>query len=275
MSLIINGIALVTGAGSGIGRDCALAYAAEGAQGVVFADLNLESAQAAASSSIAFATNPQYSALALRVDVADLKSVEEMVAKAVATFGRIDYSVNSAGVGVREPREVAEASIEEFDLFWRVNVRGVLHCVQAVSKVMKQQSPITIAGRNGPRDVGRGVIINLGSCNSYVATHHIVQYTTSKHAVLGLTRNAALDNAVHGIRVNAICPSWVETPMIEAAVAGNPELGRVMERVVPLGRIAKTEEISDIIMFLSSPRASYVTGVGWLVDGGATLQMQT
>ena len=93
-------------------------------------------------------------------------------------------------VGVQETREVAEASLEEFDRFWHVNVRGLLHCVQAVSKAMKQQPVITVAGRNGPRDVGRGVIINLGSCSSYVATHHIVQYTTSKHAVLGLTRNA-------------------------------------------------------------------------------------
>lgn len=93
-------------------------------------------------------------------------------------------------VGVQEAREVAEASLEEFDRFWRINVRGLLHCVQSVSKAMKQQTVITVAGRNGPRDVGRGVIINLGSCNSYVATQHIVQYTTSKHAVLGMTRNA-------------------------------------------------------------------------------------
>lgn len=93
-------------------------------------------------------------------------------------------------VGVQEPREVAKASLVEFNAFWRVNVCGTLHCVQAVTEAMKQQAPRTIAGRNGPRDVGRGVIINLGSCNSYVATQHIVQYTTSKHAVLGLTRNA-------------------------------------------------------------------------------------
>ena len=85
---------------------------------------------------------------------------------------------------------MAEASLDEFDRFYRVNVRGTLHCVQAASKAMKKQEPLVLPGRNGPREAGRGCIINLGSCNSYVATHHIVQYTSSKHAVLGLTRNA-------------------------------------------------------------------------------------
>ena len=93
--------------------------------------------------------------------------------------------------------------------------------------------------------------------------------------IRGWPRFEAFDNAVHGIRVNSLCPSWVETPMVDGAVAGNPELGSMMERVVPMGRIAKTVEISDVLRFLSSPRASYVTGAGWLVDGGATLQMQT
>jgi len=85
----------------------------------------------------------------------------------------------------------------------------------------------------------------------------------------------ALDLAKDGIRVNAICPSWVETPMVERAVAGDPDLGDLMKRVVPLGRIATQEEISDVLMFMSSPRSSYVTGAGWMVDGGSTLQLQT
>lgn len=85
----------------------------------------------------------------------------------------------------------------------------------------------------------------------------------------------ALDHAADSIRINTVCPSWVETPMIDAAVAGNPSMGQMMERVVPMGRIAKADEISDVVMFLSSPRASYVTGAAWIVDGGTTLQMQT
>ena len=93
-------------------------------------------------------------------------------------------------IGVQNPAEVSETSLVEFDRFYRVNVLGTLHCMQSVSKAMKKQTPITVPGRNRDRDAGRGVIVNLGSSNSFVATHHITQYTTSKHAVLGLTRNA-------------------------------------------------------------------------------------
>lgn len=181
-----------------------------------------------------------------------------------------------------------------------VNVKGTLLCVRAVSAQMKQQEARHFSLRKSTpaRSCGRGVIINLGSSNSYVATPNIVQYTASKHAVMGITRNAgashaqfflsssfrkltvrklnpALDLAPYGIRVNSICPSWVETPMIERAVAGDPNLAFVMSRVVPMGRIATKEEVSDVLMFMSSPRASFVTGAGWMVDGGATLQLQT
>ena len=190
---------------------------------------------------------------------------------------------------------MAEASGTELERFWNVNVKGTFLCLKAVSAAMKRQDVMTIPSRtNGSgKSVGRGVIIALGSCNSYVATPNIVQYTTAKHAVLGMVKNAgeraqtvfvrlvfadnnnqALDNAAHKIRVNAVCPSWVDTPMTDDAVKGDPSLEYVIQKVVPLGRIALREEISDVIMFLSSPRSSYITGSGLLVDGGATLQLQ-
>ncbi|GAQ46571.1 hypothetical protein AtubIFM55763_001955 [Aspergillus tubingensis] len=273
----IDGFALVTGAGSGIGRDCAIAYAIEGAAGVAFADLDPVAATAAAEESKLLATNPDYRALTIEVNVRDPDSVQEMVDTVVMAFGRIDYSVNSAGVGVEQPAEISKASVREFERFMDVNVKGTLLCVRAVSAQMKQQEARYFSLRKSTpaRSCGRGVIINLGSSNSYVATPNIVQYTASKHAVMGITRNAALDLAPYGIRVNSICPSWVETPMIERAVAGDPNLAFVMSRVVPMGRIATKEEVSDVLMFMSSPRASFVTGAGWMVDGGATLQLQT
>ncbi|CAF9934459.1 MAG: hypothetical protein HETSPECPRED_009227 [Heterodermia speciosa] len=275
MALLIDGVAVVTGAGSGIGRECALAYAAEGARGVVLADRNYDAALEAAHESELVATHATYKALAVAVDVSDGASVDEMVKAAVHAFGRIDYSVNSAGVGVQKHLPVEEADAAEMNRFWQVNVMGTFNCVQAMTKAMKEQSVATVSSRGREREVGRGVILNLGSCNSYIATRDIVQYTTSKHAVMGLTKNAALDNAPHGIRVNAICPSWVETPMVDAAMNGNPHLEKMINGIVPMARIARPEEIADVVLFMTSPRSSYVTGVGWIVDGGTTLQVQT
>ncbi|KAK4222717.1 hypothetical protein QBC38DRAFT_489178 [Podospora fimiseda] len=284
MALLIDGVAVVTGAGSGIGRECCLAFAAEGARGVVLADLKYEAAAEVARETESLAANPKFKAFPFAVDVRDPASVEAMVKAAVDTFGRIDYSVNSAGVGVDKPRPIAEADPAEMNRFWQVNVMGTFNCVQAVTRVMKDQDVLKVPGRRRPgtsgegepeRDCGRGVILNLGSCNSYMATPDIVQYSTAKHAVMGLTKNAALDNAKHGIRVNAICPGWVDTPMVKAAMDGNPELPIMMKTVIPMSRIARPDEIADVVLFMVSPRSSYVTGVGWLVDGGTTLQLQT
>ncbi|KAK5996477.1 Short-chain dehydrogenase srdC [Cladobotryum mycophilum] len=275
MTFGIDGVAIVTGAGSGIGKECALAYAAEGARAVVVVDLNHEAALTTARDTEAVATNPAYKVLALSVDVSSAASVEKMVQQAVDTFGRIDYCVNSAGIGVKKPLPVEDADVEEMNRFWQVNVIGTFNCIQAVAKQMKKQSVATTTSRGRVREVGRGVIINLGSINSYIATPDIVQYATSKHAVIGLTKNAALDLAKHGIRVNAICPGWVSTPMVDAAIEGNPELPKMMKAIIPMSRIAQPEEIADVVLFMTSPRSSYVTGVGWLVDGGTTLQVQS
>ncbi|KAF4186819.1 hypothetical protein CNMCM7927_005059 [Aspergillus lentulus] len=260
--------------GSGIGRDCALAFASEGARGVAFADINLTAALEAAEESKAQATNSAYRAIAVQVDVSSEASVQHMVDTTLKEFNRIDYGVNSAGLGIKQARPVSETCMAEFDNLMSVNVKGTMLCVRALSRAMKNQEERLVAGRTGPCSVGRGSIVNLASANSVVAFPEIVQYTAAKHAVLGITKTAALDNAPHGIRVNAVCPSWVETPMIDKAFAGNPEIRLALSASIPAGRLARPEEVSNVVLFLSGPKSSYVTGVGWLVDGGTTLQMK-
>ncbi|RDW79385.1 short-chain dehydrogenase [Coleophoma cylindrospora] len=268
-----HGVALVTGAGSGIGRDCAIAFAVEGASAVAFADINLNTAQKAADEAKAKANNPNLRTLAIQVDVSNERSVELMVQKVQDEFGRIDYSVNSAGIGVQSPRPVTDTVMDEFQAFFDINVKGTMLCVRAVSQVMKFQEPRVIEGRNGARNVGRGTIVNLGSANSFVAAPAIVQYTSAKHAIMGITKTAALDLAPYSIRVNAVCPSWVETPMVDRAFSSQQEMFTALVKSLPAGRIATQEEVSDVILFLSGPKSTYVTGVGWIVDGGTTLQM--
>ena len=138
-----------------------------------------------------------------------------MVTAAVETFGRIDYSVHCAGVGVRKPLPVEDADPDEMNRFWAVNVMGTLNCVQAVTKVMKGQSVRRVKGRAGDeRDCGRGVILNLGSCNSYIATPNIVQYTTAKHAVIGLTRNAGKQKCPHSGHLST-SPSFLDAQIVD------------------------------------------------------------
>ena len=144
----------------------------------------------AARESEAAATNPSYKSLPIAVDVCNMTSVERMVKETVATFGRIDYGLNSAGVGVEKPLPIEEADQGEMNRFWQVNVMGTFNCIQAMTKSMKEQAAIRISSRGRERECGRGVILNLASCNSYWATPNIVQYTTAKHAVLGMTKNA-------------------------------------------------------------------------------------
>lgn len=160
------------------------------------ADINYQAAEQVAQECQSIASNEEYKSLAVQVNVCDKGSVEQMIRAAVEAFGRIDYCVNSAGVGVQKHLPTDEADAEEMNRFWQVNVMGTFNCVQAAIKVMKTQSIHTVTTRRGERHCGRGVILNLGSANSYMATPDIVQYTTAKHAVIGLTKNAG-ENANH------------------------------------------------------------------------------
>ncbi|TVY43295.1 2,5-dichloro-2,5-cyclohexadiene-1,4-diol dehydrogenase [Lachnellula subtilissima] len=256
---------------SGIGRSCAIAFAKYGARSLTLADLNLEAAQAVARECQSHFTNPDFSAESVVVDVTQQHSVQAAMDHAVRTFGRIDYCVNSAGVGVKTASETAEADIEEFKNMLEVNATGTFIVTRTMSAIMKSQESCPVDEFSPGRGSTRGSIVNLGSASSFVATPKMIQYTASKHAVIGITKNAALDNAAYGIRVNSVCPSWVDTPMIRKAMDDIPGLGKVIEAAVPLGRIAMAEEVADAVMFFCSPRSSYATGCNFILDGGTTL----
>ncbi|KAF9878626.1 hypothetical protein CkaCkLH20_04118 [Colletotrichum karsti] len=274
----ITGYALIVGGGSGIGRACVKAFASEGASGIVLADLDHAAARAVAGEAAAVAKDPGFQIHSRPIDVRSEESVEQVIRDVVSLFGRLDYCVNCAGIGVEKAAAVAEADVGEFARFLDVNVKGTFLVTRAASAVMATQEPLPqLQGRGwgkeavGGRSSFRGAIVNMASASSYVSTPGMVQYTTSKHAVLGLSKNAALDNADHGIRVNCICASWVRTPMVQKAIDNVPGLDKMIEAAVPMGRMALAEEIADSVIFLCSPRSSFITGCGLIVDGGTTL----
>ncbi|KAI1426162.1 hypothetical protein F5Y12DRAFT_713403 [Xylaria sp. FL1777] len=267
----INGNALVIGGGSGIGKACALSLAREGASGVLVADLVISTATDVAAECKLVATNPDCQTEALQVDVAREDSVQRIVHDAVKKLGRIDYCVNCAGIGVEKGTDIAQMKLAEFQRFLDINTTGMFLVMREVSIAMRAQELRPVSTTSPSRGVTRGSIVNLGSASSLVATPGIIPYTTSKHAVLGLCKNSALDNAPYGIRVNCVLPSWTDTPMVQKALGGVDGLADLIRTAVPLGRIATPDEVADAVIFLCSTRSSYVTGNGFIVDGGVTL----
>ncbi|KAK6067168.1 short-chain dehydrogenase reductase [Seiridium cupressi] len=248
------GTALVTGAAGGIGRETALAFAEAGVEAIVFADINETGARDAAKASQKYAKHPQYRSLALKVDISDESSAQSMVDATVKEFGRIDYSVNSAGLGNISGAATPDLNIDVFSKTLEVNIKGTMLCVRGVTKVMAEQEPLTYTGRHGTRSLGRGSIVNLGSVNSYVVAPGMMPYTTSKHAIIRLTKSVAIDCFASYIRVNAVCPSWVDTPMMQASLQRVPQLEPMIKTISPLHRAATVEEVADYISNYSTTR---------------------
>ncbi|CAG8958367.1 hypothetical protein HYFRA_00011044 [Hymenoscyphus fraxineus] len=268
----VDGVALITGAGAGIGEETGYAFAEAGASGVVFADINYENALANAEKSKAHATNPNYRAISTQVDVSSPESVQAIVDLTVQEFGRIDYSVNSAGLGATSLLPTQDVDIKNFDGMFEVNTKGVMLCVRAVCKAMMAQDPRIHKGRHGKeRTLGRGCIVNLASAASYLAAPHMMAYVASKHAVLGITKVASLDMAKHNIRVTAVCPAYVNTPMFERSKKRVPGLEKMIAAASPTGKAADPEEVANVVVFLCSPSASYVSGTGIIIDQGVSV----
>ncbi|KAH8427712.1 SDR family NAD(P)-dependent oxidoreductase [Aspergillus melleus] len=266
----LDGIALVVGSGRGIGQQAAFSLAEAGAKVVVFADINEETAKESAEESKKYASNKDYTATTFTVNVSDPKGVQEMVDFVVEKFGRLDYCVNGAGIdnGVHAP--IAETDIDNFDRIMNINAKGMMLCVRAQCAAMRKQTPRQIQGRNGTRDIGRGAIVNIASANSFAGLPRKGSYTVSKHAVMGLTKMAGLDHAAEGIRCNAVCPTWVRTPLLDVELKSNPEVVGMISAIVPIKRAAESDEVSDTIAFLVSPAASYINGASILIDAAVT-----
>ena len=244
-----NQVALVTGAASGIGLATAKAFAQSGAS-VALADWNEKAVRSAAEE----LAGQGHKTLAIRCDVADDAQVEAMMDQTVAAFGRLDAAYNNAGVQ-NELAEAADQTREDFDRVVGINLRGVWSCMKFELRQMRKQ--------------GSGTIVNCSSLGGLVGSPERGIYHAAKHGVLGFTKSAALEYAARGIRINAICPGLIQTPMSDQMVAaGQGEALKEMEKSIPMGRVGRPEEIANAVLWLCSDAAGYVTGQSISVDGG-------
>jgi NAD(P)-dependent dehydrogenase (short-subunit alcohol dehydrogenase family) len=249
-----NKVALVTGAASGLGLATAKAFADSGAS-VVLADWNEEAVRSAAKD----LADKGHTTLAVRCDVSDDAQVEAMVKQTVASFGRLDVAYNNAGVQ-NVLAETADSSRDDYDKVMGINLRGVWSCMKFELQQMRRQ--------------GSGAIVNCSSLGGLIGGARRGTYHAAKHGVIGFTKSAALEYASRGIRVNAVCPGMIQTPMTDQMIASGQgaELEAMLKAYVPMGRTGRPEEIADAVLWLCSSAASYVTGQSISVDGGYVMR---
>lgn len=244
-------VALVTGASSGIGLATARMFAREG-YATVFADVQEEQGREA----MAECEREGATCRFIRCDVSDEANVRNLIRETVSNFGRLDSAFNNAGIeGEQAP--TGECTTTNFDRVIAVNLRGVFLCIREELRQMTKQG----AG---------GAIVNTSSVAGLVGLPGIPAYDASKHAIVGLTRTAALEYAQQNIRVNAVCPGAIETPMLERFMEGSTGGREQMIRTEPIGRIGTPDEIASAVVWLCSDNASFVTGQAIAVDGGWT-----
>ncbi|MDP9502834.1 SDR family oxidoreductase [Pseudomonas protegens] len=251
MSMTFSGqVALVTGAANGIGRATAQAFAAEGLK-VVVADLDVLGGE----ETVALIRAAGGEALFVSCNVTREADVQNLMARTIEAYGRLDYAFNNAGIEIEKGR-LAEGSLDEFDAIMGVNVKGVWLC-------MKYQLPLLLAQ-------GGGAIVNTASVAGLGAAPKMSIYAASKHAVIGLTKSAAIEYAKKKIRVNAVCPAVIDTDMFRRAYEADPKKAEFAAAMHPVGRIGKVEEIASAVLYLCSDGAAFTTGHALTVDGGAT-----
>jgi NAD(P)-dependent dehydrogenase (short-subunit alcohol dehydrogenase family) len=247
-------VAFVTGAASGIGRAAALAFAAEGAS-VVAADVSEQGNQ----ETVRLIEAQGGRALAVRCDVSRGEDIKAALAQTAQAFGRLDFAFNNAGIEPRKPASTADYDEEEWNRIFDINLRGMFLC-------MKHEIPLIQKHGDG------GAIVNTSSGAGVIGIKGSPAYTAAKHGVIGLTKAAALDYAAQNIRINAVCPGYIDTPMMGRFTGGTPEGRAKVIAEEPAGRMGKPEEIAAAVVFLCSDAAAFMVGHAMVIDGGQTVQ---
>jgi NAD(P)-dependent dehydrogenase (short-subunit alcohol dehydrogenase family) len=245
----IQKVAIVTGSSSGIGRTTAIALAKEGIKVVIAARRDKEGEE-----TLRLVKESGGDGIFVKTDVSNEDSVKALVEKTVKTYGRLDYAFNNAGGLIGEPTSFINNTSSNFDKVMATNAKGVwLSMKYEILQMLKN---------------GGGAIVNTSSTGGVIGMPQLPIYVASKHAVLGLTKSAALEYAKAGIRINAVAPGITETESLEHGIGNNKQAREALVALHPIGRLGKPEEIANAVVWLLSDKASFVTGHTLLVDGG-------
>ena len=245
-------VVLITGSATGFGKVLAEEFARQGAS-LILADVNTEQGKAVADQIAETGSKVVF----VKCDVSKAKEVKNMVEKGIAAFGRLDCCINNAGIAGNSMRTKTHDFEEDmWDTVMNINAKGVWLC-------MKYELPHLLAAKGG-------VIVNISSKAGLGAVPGNVAYAASKHAVIGITKTAAIEYAAKNIRVNAVCPSFADTPMVQNSIMQDPEYGQRLVQMNPMRRLGTANEIRDVVMFLCSEKSSFMNGQAVAVDGGLT-----
>ncbi len=246
-----NKIVIVTGAGSGIGKATALHFAKHGAT-VVVSDIHIESAQKVVEDILSSGGK----AIVNQCNVAQFSAVENLINSTVSQFGRLDVIVNNAGIGPNLLR-TDKATLKDWDKVIAVNQTGVFYCMKvALQQFLKQ---------------GGGNIVNVASLAGLKASPNNISYSASKFAVVGMTKSAAMEYATKNIRVNAVCPGYTASALLNQLIGAKPEMDAILKSVIPMKRYGKAKEIADAVVWLASDNTKFITGQTITLDGGTSL----